>query len=94
MGRDSWNLPVSVLATASFSGFGLLDGISVTNLFMSPLYSVHITVTEQCLLASLFKKVFEQRLAFIYQRRMKLMAWTLLNIGSVPIIINDSFPSI
>jgi len=87
-------LPLSVRAIASFSGFGLLDAFSITNLFMTPFYSVDITVSGQLLLSLLFKKVFEQRLAFIYQSRMRLMALTLLKMGRVPIIINDSFPGI
>ena len=57
-------------------------------------YSVDITVSGQLLLSLLFKKVFEQSLEFIYQSRMKLMELTMLNMGSVAIIINDSFPSI
>ena len=93
-GATHGTLPVSVLATASFSGFVLLDCVSITNLFMAPLSSVDITVSGQLLLALLFKEVFEQRLAFIYQSRMKLMALSLLNVGSVPIIKNDGFSSI
>ena len=87
-------LLVSVGAIASFSGFGLLDALTITNLFMTPFYSVDITVGGQLLLSLLFKKVFEQHLAFIYQSRMRLMALKLLKMGSVPIIINESFPSI
>lgn len=52
-------LLVSVLATASFSGLGLPDGVSISDQFMVQLYSVGITVGWTALISFIILKVIQ-----------------------------------
>ena len=52
-------LLVSVLATASFSGLGLPDGVSISDQFMVQLYSVGITLGWTALISFIILKVIQ-----------------------------------
>ena len=52
-------LLVSVLATASFSGLGLPDGVSISDQFMVQLYSVGITVGWTALISFIILKAIQ-----------------------------------
>ena len=52
-------LLVSVLDTASFSGLGLPDGVSISDHFMVQLYSVGITVGWTALISFIILKAIQ-----------------------------------